>query len=471
MLDLLITNGKVVTQIFTTVLDVGIKGEKIVVLAEPRILGEEAKRIIDASGLYVLPGAIDPHTHIQMQTSGLPKPGFDINSIAAAYGGTTTLIDFAPLISGKSVEETFGKRRAEAEGRLAIDYAFHAKFTSPSRDLIEEAGVAIEYGVPSFGEVNLDERRGTPADDAFLFALLQEIKDKGGIAGIHAENASLVGYFTNKLLRDGKRELRHVPESRPNMVEEEAVKRTIFLAEKTGAALYFFHLSSQEALKAVAEARDQGFPIYCETCPHYLAFNDEVYQREMDQAIQFVRFPPIRSAADQAALWQGVEDGTIDCIGTDHVSAFLSEKKALSEGKAFNEVPGGMGQIENRLTFMYSEGVAKGRISVNRLVELVSSNPAKVFGLYPQKGTISVGSDADIVLFDPKPVRKVTSRDLHMGLDYTVYEGWTFVGWPAMTIARGKVIIEDGRYVGSLGNGEFLKRRIGKEILFPRRRK
>ena len=198
-------------------------------------------------------------------------------------------------------------------------------------------------------------------------------------------------------------------------------------------------------------------PVYCETCPHYLAFNDQVYSQE--KAIQFVRFPTIKSAADQAALWQGVIDGTIDGIGTDHVAEYLSVKKELSEGKPFNEIPGGMGQIENRVPFMYSEGVAAGRISVNRLVQLVSTNPAKVFGLYPEKGIISVGSDADMILFDPVPKKQITSGDLHMGLDYTIYEGWTFTGALVMTILKGKVIVEQGRYVGSLGDGEFLRRK------------
>ncbi len=465
MFDLLITNGEVILPECHAKLDVAIQGEKVAALATTGTLGKKARRVINAKGLYVLPGGIDPHTHIQMETSGVPKPGFDVNSIAAAFGGTTTLIDFAPVKEADNIEDALGRRRAEAEGKFAIDYSFHPRFAISSLKQVGKVGFAVRYGAPSFGEITLDARHGAPADDAFLLALFQETARNKGIPGIHAENDSLIKYFTNKLLSEGKKEIKYFPESRPNISEEEAVRRTIYLAEKTGTALYFFHLSSKEAIWAIAEARKKSLPVYCETCPHYLAFNDSAYDQDFERAIQFIRFPPIRSATDQTALWQGVEDGTIDCIGTDHVSAFLSEKKALSKGKDFNEVPGGMGQIENRLNYMFSEGVAKKRISVNRFVELVSTNVAKIFGLYPRKGTMAVGSDADIVLFDPKIKKKITNSDLHMGLDYSIYEGWTFTGSVVMTISKGKPIIEEGRYTGSLHDGKFLKRKLNPNIL------
>ncbi len=388
-----------------------------------------------------------------------------MSSVAAAYGGTTCLIDFASVGENEEMKEALDRRCAQAAGSFAVDYSFHTRFAAATLQQVGKAGAAVAYGAPSFGEISLDERQGVPADNAFLLALFQEVAGSKGIAGIHAEDNSLIKYFTDNLLGAGKRELKYFSASRPNIAEEEAVKRTIFLAEKTGATLYFFHLSSREALTAVAEARKKGRPVYTETCPHYLAFNDSAYSQEFEKAIQFIRFPPIRSAADQAALWRGVRDGTVDCIGTDHVTAFLAEKKALSEGKAFNEMPGGMGQVENRLNFMFSEGVAKGRISVNRLVEVVSTNAARIFGLYPQKGTIAPGSDADLVLFDPKTNRQIRSADLHMGLDYTIFEGWNFTGSVVATLSRGKVIIEDGKYVGSLNDGKFLKRKINPEIL------
>lgn len=465
MFDLIITNGEVVLPEYRARLDVGIRGEKIAALATPGSLGAKAPRVINARGLYLFPGGIDPHTHIQMEISGPPKPGFDVNSIAAAYGGTTTLIDFAQVPENKGAEESIDKRASEAAGKLAIDLALHVRFPSYTLAQAKKASPAIRYGVPSFGEISLDDRRIKPAEDSFLLAFFQELARFGGVAGMHAENASLTTYFTGKLLGEGKKGVRYFSESRPNIAEEESVRRTIYLAEKTGAAVYFFHLSARESIEAVASARKKGLPVYCETCPHYLAFNDSAYRQTQDKAIRFIRFPPIKSAADQAALWQGVIDGTIDCIGTDHVSAFLWEKREQSLGKSFHEMPGGMAQVENRLPFLFSEAVAAGKISAGRLVDIVSTKVAKIFGLYPRKGTIAPGSDADIVLFDPKARKKITSSELHMGMDYSIYEGWTFTGSVVMTLSRGKVIIEDGKYLGSLTDGRFLKRKISPDIL------
>ncbi len=465
MFDLLITSGEVVLPEYRAKMDVAVQGEQVVALVSPGTLGKKAARVIDAKGLYVFPGAIDPHTHIQMEMGGRPKPGFDVNSIAAAYGGTTTLIDFALVKEEENILEALARRRAQAENSFAIDYSFHPRFSGFSMEQISKVVPAIKYGAPSFGEITLDARRVAPPDDGFLFALFKETAGNGGLPGIHAENESLIRYATDRLLRSGKKGIKYFAEGRPNIAEEESVRRTIFLAEKAGAALYFFHLSSKEAVWAVAEARKKGLPVYCETCPHYLAFTDSAYEQEFEKAIQFIRFPPIRGASDRAVLWEGVEDGIIDCIGTDHVSAFLSEKLAQSKSKDFNEMPGGMATVENRVSYMFSEGVAKKRISVNRFVELISTNAAKIFGLYPRKGTIAPGSDADIVLFDPRVKNKVTNAGLHMGLDYTIFEGWTFTGSVVMTILRGKVIIQEGKYTGSIGDGQFLKRKNSADIL------
>ncbi len=464
MFDLLITGGKVVSPMDTNELDIAIEGREIVALAKPGYLGNKAKRVIDASGFYLLPGGIDPHTHVHDEWQGRPVPGWDVASVAAAHGGTTTFIDFARSIE-TTIQEAITQRQAEAAGRVAVDYALHATLVPLCEASIKEVANVRHYGVPSI-KIHMHERAGEPAEDGPIFNLFKEAARQGCIVAIHAENPSLISYFTNKLLAEGKRSVQFFPQGRPNIVEAEAVRRIIFLAEQAGAAIYFVHLSSREAIKSVAEAKAKNLPVYCETCPHYLAFNDEVYSQE--RAIQFIRFPPIRSAADQAALWKGVVNGTIDCIGTDHSAAYLSLKRELSEGKSFNEVPGGMGQIENRVPFMYSEGVASGRISVNRLVELVSTNPAKLFGLYPKKGIVGAGSDADIVMFDPKPRKKITFSDLHMGLDYSIYEGWTFTGTVVATILKGKIIVEGGQYLGSLQDGDFVKRRVAKEILTVR---
>lgn len=463
--DLLIRNGLVVAADRVAVLDVGVLGAEISAVGKPGALGARVAKVIDATGLYVLPGAIDPHTHIESRWMGLPSPGFEVQSIAAAHGGTTTFIDFTHATAKSGIAESVERRCSEIDGNTAVDYALHAGLVEPSWGMLEEVRSIVEGGIPSF-KLFLHGREGPVPEDSFIYALLKEVAACRGIAMVHAENDSLVRYFTSRLLAEGKTGVEHFPESRPNIAEAESVRRVIFLAGETGAAIYFVHLSTKEAIALVKEARWAGLPIYSETCPHYLAFNDEVYRQ--DRAIQFIRFPPIRSRADQEALWDGVSNGTIDCIGTDHVAASLSVKKSLSQGKPFNELPGGMGQIETRLGYMYSEGVATGRINIRRLVDLVSTNPAKVFGIYPQKGTISIGSDADIVLFDPMRKRKVASNDLHMGLDYSVYEGYIFIGATVMTIARGKIIVEGGRYLGSLSDGRFLKRKPGEGTLKKR---
>lgn len=454
------------------VLDVAVKDGRIVALMAPGTAEIEAERAVDAVGLYVLPGAIDPHVHIVSGPPSAPLPGFESASVAAAYGGTTTIMDFAHLAEGMTLAQSVEKRRAEVEGKSAIDYSLHVRISgsshwSPARfsgTLIDQIGDGCDYGAPSFGEIYV---AGDPDGDASAMRIFAKTAAGGGIVGVHAENIFLAQYFAKVLLDEGKTGVEHFANSRPNIVEAEAAQRAILFSEQTGAAVYFFHLSSREAVAAVAEAKAKGLPVYGETCPHYLAFNDEVYRGE--RAIEFVRFPPIRCAADQAALWDGVMDGTIDAIGTDHVAAFLWRKRELSKGKPFNELPGGMPQIENRVLFLYSEGVVKGRISINRLVDLVSTNPAKIFGLYPQKGVIAVGSDADIVVLDPSPTKRLTVADLHMNVDYTVFEGWIFTGEVALTISKGKVIIDKGRYTGSLSDGKFLTRKIGADILGKKR--
>lgn len=471
MFDLVITGGKVVSPSTTTELDVGIYGREIVALAKPGVLVSQGKRVVSATGLYVLPGGIEPHTHIYHDYLGHPAQGFSVASVAAAYGGTTTFIDYnlTPReVLANTVLESLERPRAEADGRVAIDYGLHAvlwhraiQHVDPPERFIKELEAVVEYGVPSF-KVFMSSSNAK-LDDGLLFSLLKELARTGGIAAVHAENDALVNYFINKFLNEGKTDLKYFAQSFPNITEEEAVRRLAFFVKQTGGAAYIVHLSSKEGLTAAAEAKAMGLPIYCETCPHYLAFTDEVY--DGDRAIEYTVFPPIRGAADQSTLWGGVIDGTIDCIGTDHTTRYLWSKKELSVGKPFNKARGSFGQIETRLAYMYSEGVAKGKITVNRLVELTSTNAAKIFGLYPQKGIISVGSDADMTILDPNVKKKIISNNLHMGLDFTIFEGFTFTGLPVMTISKGKIIVENGRYVGALSDGEFLKRKIGEDIL------
>ena len=461
MFDLLITGGTVVSPASSQVLDVAVEGGKITALALPGTLPDEARRTVDARGLYVLPGVIDPHVHSFGELWGQKLPGFGVETRAAAYGGTTTLIEYGWQRKGATLRQSVDERLAEFGSQARVDFALNAMVVHPSWEILREVDDVVARGIPCF-KILVHEREDEPPEDALCYALMQKLAERGGLLSIHAENASICRYFTRALLSEGKTGAEYFPRSRPPLAEAEAVHRMIFLAERAGAAIFFPHLSSGAALALVREAQARKLPVYCETCPHYLLFNDEVYSQE--RAIQFIRFPPVQSAADQAALWKGVQDGTINCIGSDHVSAYLSRKRALSDGKPFNEMPGGMGQVETVLSVMYSEGVARGLITINRLVELLSTNPARLFGLHPRKGTIAPGSDADIVLFDPDSRRTITSGDLHMGLDYTIYEGWTVKGAPVMTIVRGEIAVERGEHVGTR-RGEFLPRSIAREVL------
>lgn len=465
--DLIITGGQVVSSTSTMREDVAVRGEKIAALLEPGLFLQQASTVIDASGLLVLPGAIDPHTHIYQKSKDYCSQDFEVSTISAAHGGTTTVIDFAFPASGEGMLEAIERRREDADGRVAIDYALHGAISHPSPSALEELPAVIEYGSPSFKGFTIASKHAqTEAlDDGFLLAFLRRAKEYGGLLGLHAENGSLVNYTTAKLLSEGKTGVEYYGASRPNISEGEPVRRTINLAREAGAALYIFHLSSKEGMAAVEKARQDGLAVYAETCPHYLFFNDGVYSLPWEKAIQYLRTPPIRSEADRLALWEGAIRGSISCIGTDEVSMQLSYKIEKSRGKPFNELPGGLTQLEMRLPTLYTEGVGKGLISVNRIVDLVSTGPARVFGLYPQKGTIAVGSDADIVLFDPNLRKRITNSDLHTGTDYTVYEGWDLTGYPVTTIARGKVIVDNGQFLGKAGDGKFVRRRIEPRVL------
>ncbi|MBI2917996.1 MAG: amidohydrolase family protein [Chloroflexi bacterium] len=465
MFDLVISGGTVVSPTSSREMDVAIQAGKIVALALPGALDGSATRAIDGRGLYVLPGAIDPHTHIFPEFLGLKLPGFDVATQAAAFGGTTTVIDFAFQREGMTIQQALDQRLAEIGAKSSIDYSLHATLTAPSWGLLDELDATFARGVPSF-KVLLHEREGKPPEEALCLVLLQEVAARNGVVTVHAENGSLVTYFTRKLLAEGRTGQEYFSAARPAIAEAESVERMIFLAEKAGAAVYFVHLSSADAVDLVAGAKARGLPVYGETCPQYLAFTDEVYK--LPNRFQLFVFPPIKGPTDRDAMWQGVVDGAIDTIGTDYVAGYLWRKLELYHGKRFDEVRGGAGQVETMLPFMFSEGVGKGRITVNRLVEITSANPARIFGLYPRKGVVAVGSDADLVLYSPTIRRTMTSAGMHMGLDYCTFEGWEFVGAPVMTVSRGVVLVEDGRYVGPPGHGQFLARKIGPEVLRPK---
>lgn len=461
--DLLIQNCLLVDANNSLLADVAIQGEKIAALASAGQLPAAAARVIDARGLYLFPGLIDPHVHINSRIGGTMRSGFQWTSRAAAHGGTTTFFDFTAPVEGSKLLSSLEDQKAEGEGAVHSDFCLHAGIPAMRPEDLWQVREAIERGFPSFKAFMLPSKGRPEIDDGLLFALLTACREQGGLMGVHAENGRLIAYLSERLIKEDKTGIRYFAQSRPNICEAEAVGRAIMLAEAAGSALYVYHVSSAEGTQLIRQARKRGVPIYGETCPHYLLFTGQVYESE--NGFLFNRVPPIRSQRDQDALWEAVADGTLSCIGTDDVATNLTYKRQPPSGRDFIDLPGGMPQIETRLLLTYSEGVLKKRISLNRLVYLLSTGPARLFGLYPRKGTIAVGSDADLVLFDPNLERTITAGELHGGSDYTIYEGWKVKGWPVMTLVRGRVVVEQERLLKSDALGQCCPRKIDPVIL------
>ena len=450
MLDLLIRGGTVVSPESSVVADVAVQGERIVAVTSPGLLSE-AKRVIDAQGQYVVPGGIDPHTHFNTPWGPAMMQGWDRGTIAAACGGTTTVIDFAWVQSGTSALAAIERRLREPEGRAAIDYALHACLMGPlSSETTGEIGRFVRDGIPS---IKIYMTYDFAVDDGGLYATMQAAGQAGGAVLVHAENHYACEWIKNEYIRRGRNEGRLVAETRPSWVEEEAIRRAAFLSERTGCPLYVVHMSSHLGVRAVYEGRTGRVPIFGETCPQYLFFtNDDVAGRE--DGLRYVNFPPLKGPEDREALWLGLRDGTMSTVGTDDATCPAEEREKL--GRTLDRLQAGFSGVETRLALLYSEGVVKGRFSINRFVEITSSNAAKLFGLYPRKGVVAVGSDADLVVIDPNATRTIRLEDLHGWQDYTVYEGWELRGFPVFTISRGKIVSENGRFVGQQGHGIFL---------------
>lgn len=464
--DLLIRNGQVVDPTSTLpprMTDVAVEGGKICVLAGPGQLPGEGARVIEANGLYLLPGMIDPHVHINTRVAGSMRGGFRLTSLGAIHGGTTTFCDFTTPMQGSEFLQAIEQQRLEGEGAVFCDFSLHGGIPPMGTEDLWRVREAIAKGFPSFKAFMLNSRGRPGIEDGLLFAVMGACARDGGLLGIHAENGRLISYFSQRLMQEGKSGIRYFGASRPNICEAEAVQRAIALARVAGSAIYFYHVSSAEGADAIRKARQEGLPVYAESCPHYLLFTDAVYGRE--DGFLFNRVPPIRSQNDQDALWEALVDGTFSCIGTDDVPTTLALKRQPPPGPDFTDLPGGMPQIETRLALLHSEGVVKGRINLNRMVYLLSTGPARIFGLYPQKGTIAVGSDADLVLLDPNLEKTVTADELHAGSDTTAYEGWKVKGWPVMTLLRGQVVVDGGTLVDDTPRGQYCLRRLDPAVL------
>ena len=449
--DIVIKGGRLASSKGTTRADLGIKGETIAAIG----LDLEGREVIDATGKLVLPGAIDVHNHFQLPFCGtVSADDFVTGSRAAAMGGVTTFLDFAIQARPQSVTEAIDARREEADPRVCIDYGLHPAITEWNADRVVEIPEIIKAGYPTFKMFMIYKAQGWQSTDSDLYAALRETAKYGGMVGVHAESNDLIE------LLQGEFDASHTPGcyahtlTRPAVTEYEAIARAINLAEATGGRLYIFHMSTGRGTEAVWEGQNRGVDVHAETGPHYLLLDDELFKR--DDGHHFATCPPIRKAEDQEGLWMSAAAGSIEVLATD-TCTFNSEQKGMWEGD-YTKIPFGMPGIETLLPLTYSEGVVGGRFSLERMIELLCENPARLFGMWPRKGTLSVGSDADVVIFDPEAQITISYENLATNCDYSPFEGFECTGWPDTTLLRGKVIVRDREFVGQAGDGQFLVR-------------
>jgi dihydropyrimidinase len=455
--DTIIKNATIVTAIDTTLADVGISGGKISAIAA-QLSAENATQTIDASNHLLLPGGIDVHTHLDMPFGGTNSADdFQTGTIAAAFGGTTTLIDFAIQYKGQTLRHAFDTWMKKAHDKATIDYAFHCIITDLGSAQLEEMADLIREGVTSF-KLFMAYPGVFMLDDASIFRAMSQAAKHSGMICMHAENGGAIDVIVQQALAEGKRAPKYHALTRPTTAEAEATSRAIALAEMAGCPVYIVHLSCNEALEKVREARDRGLPAYAETCPQYLYLSLENMNGPGFDAAKYVFTPPLREKWHQEKLWHGLTHDTLQVVSTDHCPFCFKEQKELGIDD-FTKIPNGGPGIEHRLSLIYTGGVHGKRFSPNRFVEVVATAPAKLFGLFPRKGTIAVGSDADLVIFDPNEEQVISASTHHMRVDYSMFEGIQVKGVPKIVLSRGRRVIDAGQFVGRPGNGQFLRRR------------
>jgi dihydropyrimidinase len=453
--SLLVKNADIVTATDRYKGDILVEGEKFSTIGTS--LSMPADRVIDVGGKLVFPGGIDVHTHLDMPFGGTTSADdFESGTIAAAHGGTTTIVDFAIQYRGQTLHHAWETWMRKAEGKAAIDYGFHMIITELTDHVEQEMDALVNQGVTSF-KLFMAYPGVFMLDDASIFRALLRTGNNGGTICMHAENGGVIDVLVSKALAEGKTAPKYHALTRPARAEGEATHRAIALAEIAGVPIYIVHLSAAEALEMVTEARDRGLPAYAETCPQYLFLSYDNYEEPGFEGAKYVMSPPLRPKETQDRLWRGLAFNDLQAISTDHCPFCMKEQKVLGEGD-FSKIPNGAPGIETRMSLVYDGGVRTGRISLNRFVELTSTSPAKIFGLFPRKGTIAPGSDADLVIFDPDKTETLSARTHHMKVDYNPYEGRQVTGVSETVISRGRVIVDNGQFVGRAGAGAFLKR-------------
>jgi dihydropyrimidinase len=454
----LLRNGRVVTPSESYEADLYVDAGKIALVGQG--LSLPADTVLDASGCLVLPGGIDAHTHLDMPAGELTSADdFETGTRAAAFGGTTTVIDFATPEPGESLLSALDTWRGKAEGKAAVDYGFHMALRGLGETtLAEMSRLTRDEGVTSF-KLYLAYPGVLQVDDATFFRALLGARECGALPLVHAENGGVIDVLVKRALARGDTAPGHHALTRPPGAEAEATARAISLAAMAEAPLYVVHLSCAAALAHVVAARDRGLPVHAETCPQYLFLSIEDYDRPGLEGARYVMSPPLRQAADQEALWRGLAGGDLQVVATDHCPFTLNDKARGRDD--FSKIPSGAPGIETRMMLLWDGGVRAGRIDAQRFVELTATGPARLFGLWPRKGTIAVGSDADLVIWDPERETRLSADTLHMRVDYSPYEGRVVRGGPLVVMSRGEVIVDRGEWKGRPGRGQFLKRAHG----------
>jgi dihydropyrimidinase len=461
----LISNGTVVTTSMTTEADVVIDGEKIESIVAPGSANGDFDRVVDATGRYVIPGGVDMHTHMELPVSGTSSADtYETGTRAAALGGTTTIVDYAGQTRGGTLADGLAEWMERAEGNSFIDYGFHMMVTDVNDRTLGEFTEMMSAGVTTFKlftaypGVNL-------SDDRQILEAMQVAASIGATIMMHAENGIAIDLLRDEAVARGETDPIHHLLTRPASMEAEAVHRVVALAEIAGCPLVIVHISSQDAFAEAVVARDLGLPVFAETCPQYLWLAQEDVPEGFEGA-KFVCSPPLRprSEGHQAALWSGISTGRVDAVATDHCP-FTWEQKEAGRGD-FRKIPNGLGVVEHRVDLVY-QGVVEGWIPLTRWIEVVAETPAKISGLYPRKGTIAPGSDADVVIYNPAAPHTLSAATHHMNIDYSVFEGTEMGGAVETVLSRGEVIVDRGEFVGAPGRGRYLAR--GTNALLPER--
>ncbi|CAN5130727.1 dihydropyrimidinase [soil metagenome] len=453
-MSVLIKNGRVVTAAEDYIADLYIDNGTFIAIGKN--LTHQADREIDASGKLLFPGGIDPHVHLDMPFMGtFSSDDYETGTRAALYGGTTTVIDFILQTQGDSLQNALKTWQEKAKGKAIGDYSYHMAVTDFNDDVAKEVVEFIEdEGITSF-KTFMAYKGALMIDDGQMVQLMKVVKKHGGLVTVHATNGDIIDSLIAKHLSEGKTSPLYHYLSQPEVTEAEASARFTDMLHYTGCPGYIVHMTCEGALNAVRRATLRNQKVFVETCPQYLLVDAFVYENGFEGA-KWVMSPPIREKKNQKTLWSGLQQGLIQAVGTDHCPFSWEQKKYGKDD--FSKIPNGHPAIEHRMELMFSEGVKKGRISLNKYVEVTATNPAKIFGMYPKKGTIAIGAEADLVIFDPDKKHTISKNTHHMNVDYSSYEGWEVTGKTETVLLRGQIAIEDGKCHLEPGNGQFVKR-------------